>query len=512
MSWSSGPAAQGPGYQRQPRHGFFNSLRFSGWYRAQPRIIGGVCSGISARMGWDLSLVRILTVVAAVIIPVAVIAYALAWLFLPEAADGRIHVEETAAGRFDIAVVGGAFMVFIGLSSIGFSTAIGVGWPGLTELVGFVVVVLLFAFRAASKGNANNGGQAGPAFASPHASSASSPAPGPAAPGATASSAPSPGAGGPQGPHAFGPGGTPGGMHPGWVPPAAAPQPRRWSAPPAPTHRPRSVSARVNLAVTGLLILVVAAMATGMYLTGLGRTIPFVTGEDAAQTMSRLVVISGGTCLLIVGLCLSWAALRDRTAAWLMTLSIIGVLFAIPTALIGTEATHGRLINPGPAFVNTSSSTTLDWTTDHVQVVSRVSSTTLDLTGAPVGTTKTISVSTFAPPRLTIQATEGQPVQVLCQSSITSVSTNMSDDGWAASLNKCPGQVVSSPSWGKAGLGGITILIDDDADLDELTIVSRPDASHTWEAGDPASPHTPSPSTAPSTSPSPTPADTQSGN
>ena len=95
MSWSNGPSDQGGAYgQRPPRKRFFESMRASGWYRAHPRVIGGVCSGVAARTGWAMSLVRVLTVLAAFFIPVVPLAYALGWLLLPEAQDGRIPLEE----------------------------------------------------------------------------------------------------------------------------------------------------------------------------------------------------------------------------------------------------------------------------------------------------------------------------------------------------------------------------------------------------------------------------------
>jgi len=133
MSWSTGTPDPNAGYeQRPPRSGFFDSIRGSGWYRAKPRVIGGVCSGISARQGWDLSLVRVLVAVGAFFIPVVPLAYGLAWLLLPEAEDGRIHVEETLEGRFDVAVIGGALMVLASVSSllsdIGFFSVLGIGW------------------------------------------------------------------------------------------------------------------------------------------------------------------------------------------------------------------------------------------------------------------------------------------------------------------------------------------------------------------------------------------------
>ena len=119
MSWSQGPSDPGAAFQQRPsRHSFFESMRNSGWYRAHPRVIGGVCSGISARQGWDLSLVRVFVVIAAFFLPIVSLAYALAWLLLPEAADGRIHLEETIEGRFDIAVLGGGFLALVSLSSL----------------------------------------------------------------------------------------------------------------------------------------------------------------------------------------------------------------------------------------------------------------------------------------------------------------------------------------------------------------------------------------------------------
>ena len=70
------------------------------WYTAAPnavpvtgllrlhegRAIAGVCAGLSWYYGWDLALVRIVTVLSAVLLcPVGIIAYLAAWLIIPEA-------------------------------------------------------------------------------------------------------------------------------------------------------------------------------------------------------------------------------------------------------------------------------------------------------------------------------------------------------------------------------------------------------------------------------------------
>lgn len=102
----NGPAFQGPGHHSNPgTYGqsgmdrFFNSIRAMNLYRAQPRVLGGVCSGISQRYGIDMTLVRILFIVAA-LLGFGGFLYSLAWAFLPEVEDGRIHVEQALHGDF----------------------------------------------------------------------------------------------------------------------------------------------------------------------------------------------------------------------------------------------------------------------------------------------------------------------------------------------------------------------------------------------------------------------------
>ena len=551
MSWSNGTTDPSAQYQqRPPRSGFFE------WYRAKPRVLGGVCSGISAHQGWDLSLVRVLVVVTAFFMPLVVLAYGLAWLLLPEAEDGRIHVEEAIEGRFDIAVIGGALMILAALSSmfsdVGIFGIMGIGWFTL------IIVALSFSGIAAaivglSLSRNRNAGQQRPSYGAAHyeapRNNAPSAAPTPNATGASApfaaaspaadgTGAPDPGLKPEQGPAGFPAYGVPSDFqstptaaspqagprpaaattsapHPGWTPPASAPTPRRWNVPPTPTHRPRTVSGRVNLAITGLLVLITAAVFAGLYWADKGLSIPFITGETADQTIARIITIGGGVCLLVVGLSLAVAALRDRSAGWLTALSVIGIIMAFPTAAIGTQAARPTdfHINVRPGIVGTQ--TTLDWTVDKVSGGNPAGTTLLDLSGAPVGTTKTIIVDWQAWSRLTIQMAEGQPVQIICQSSIDDLSTNMDGDGWASALNNCAGATATSPSWGKPSLGGITILITDDADIDTLTIVQSPDASGTWGSTPTQTPSaTPSatPSTAPSATPSPTPTGSQSGN
>ena len=572
MSWSNGATDPSAQYQqRPPRSSFFDSIRGSGWYRAQERAIGGVCSGIAARQGWDLSLVRIVMVVATFCMPVVAIGYGLAWLLLPEAADGRIHAEETMEGHFDIAVIGGVFMILAGLSSsmsaVGIVGGIGLGWLQLLALaagITAVVVVLVSITRSTSGAPQTGPNRTTPQYGNPQygnpqygapqygtpqygtpqqqASTAGASAPfGHSAPGAEDTGTTMPQQQNAQAPEGFPTYGVPAGSagsagaprptgaatsatqgtnagprpaaarptqpHPGWTPPPSAPRPRQWTPRPAPTHRPRTVSARANLAITGLLVLVAAAVFTGIYMVDKGPAIPFITAATQSQTIARIIVIGGGVCLIIVGLSLAIAALRDRSAGWLTTLSILGLILALPTAAIGTEATHNAITTIGSTIQNPTSDQTVDWTVSSVHGSSPLSTVTLDLSGAPAGTTKSITVSWQAWQNLTIKVAEGQPVQIVCQSSIDSLATNMDNDGWAAPLRDCSDKTATSPSWGKSSLGGITVLITQDAELENLTILQTPDTSGTW-----GSTPAPTPSATPSPVPSPTPTGSQSGN
>ena len=559
MSWSHGPSDPSGDYQqRPPRNRFFESMRGSGWYRAQPRVIGGVCSGVAARTGWDMSLVRVLTVLAAFFIPFVPLAYALGWLLLPEAQDGRIHLEEALEGRFDIAVVGGIVLGLFSLSSLIPSVGLIFGGAGIgfgsffaLAIIGGLIGLVYLVVASASSSNKRRGPGAPGQYGTPRyggqqygtpqyggqqgASPAGDSAPfggttpsasgaGPASPGQASPEHPagypfygvpadSPSASGAAGAQA-GPrpaAARPSQPHPGWRPPAGPPKPRQWTPRPAPTHRPRTVSARANLAITGLLVLVAAAVFAGIYMVDKGPAIPFITAATQSQTIARIIVIGGGVCLIIVGLSLAIAALRDRSAGWLTTLSILGLILALPTAAIGTEATHNAITTIGSTIQNPASDKTVDWTVSSVHGSSPLSTVTLDLSGAPAGTTKSITVSWQAWQNLTIKVAEGQPVQIVCQSSIDSLATNMDNDGWAAPLRDCSDKTATSPSWGKSSLGGITVLITQDAELENLTILQTPDSSGTW-GSTPAPTPSATPSTTPSPAPSPTPTGSQSGN
>lgn len=161
-NYGRGPQSQsGPHYSStypRPPFGaaFFESLRASRWRRPQQRWVGGVCAAVAAQSGWDVALVRGITLVAALILgaPVAV-AYALAWAFIPEQLDGRIHAESLLLGRPDVAHLGQALLLMSlftpnpGLSfTLGNNDvfSIGLGFSAFILML-LVSAVILIAYR-----------------------------------------------------------------------------------------------------------------------------------------------------------------------------------------------------------------------------------------------------------------------------------------------------------------------------------------------------------------------------
>ncbi|MFJ6279763.1 PspC domain-containing protein [Arthrobacter subterraneus] len=105
-SSADGPAGPGAGF-----FGWVRSLRIT---RGQDRWIGGVATGISARTGLDVVLVRGLFVVLAIFGGIGLLVYGLAWALLPEP-DGRIHAESAARGSWTSGMTGALVASLLGL-------------------------------------------------------------------------------------------------------------------------------------------------------------------------------------------------------------------------------------------------------------------------------------------------------------------------------------------------------------------------------------------------------------
>lgn len=117
----------GQGGQKPPKRfgaSFFAWIRRSGMMRGDDRWIGGVCSGLAARLGWSPTLVRALVLGSAVLGGFGLALYAIAWVLLPDARDGRILAEELIAGRWDWNMLGAIIVLVMTLAIPGVGFAV----------------------------------------------------------------------------------------------------------------------------------------------------------------------------------------------------------------------------------------------------------------------------------------------------------------------------------------------------------------------------------------------------
>ncbi|MBP2264921.1 phage shock protein PspC (stress-responsive transcriptional regulator) [Pseudarthrobacter sp. PvP004] len=156
-SGSYPPAGSAPQASQQ---NFFDWIRNQGVRRGPDRWIGGVASGVAHRFGIDPLIVRGIFIVLALFAGVGVLLYGVAWALLPEP-DGRIHVQEAAAGRWSGGMTGALITTIIGLPSLGRGFW-GWGWDGLPGLFWtlfwmggvFYLIYFLVQRNKASKGTA----------------------------------------------------------------------------------------------------------------------------------------------------------------------------------------------------------------------------------------------------------------------------------------------------------------------------------------------------------------------
>lgn len=293
----------------QPEN-FFDWIRSQGIHRGRERWVGGVASGIAGRFGVDPLIVRGILIVLTVFAGVGVLLYGIAWALLPEP-DGRIHVQEAAAGRWSSGMTGALITTIIGFPSLGTGVwgwdRYGVG-PFIWTVfwVGGVIYLIYYLTQRNKPRNGvtplspgpQAGGPAGPAYpqAAGTASTLSTPAT-PTAPFATT------GYGASTALPRYGESTVPG---PGWgapppsgsVPPPGGgyrPVPAGGSVPPA---KPRNFGPGAPaVAVTAGLALLVGG---GIKALDVANVIDLGTSSNAVVWASAAVVLGLG--ILIAGL------------------------------------------------------------------------------------------------------------------------------------------------------------------------------------------------------------------
>lgn len=319
------PAPGGP-------NGFFAAIRRTGLVRSHDRWVGGVAGGLAARFGIDPLLVRGLVGVT-LLMGFGFVLYGIAWALLPEQTDGRIHLEETIRGSFDVALLGAIALVVVGLSwgDRWFSWGPwGTGWLGAFAWAAAVVVGIVIVASAVRQRKDRHPGP--PAWQPPSQEghtpmTSTSPAGTPAGP-------PAAGAPIPPAPGGRGPAPAPA---PTWSAPpawAAAPAPARgWNppppappvppVPPVPPAPPRPPRRGPGAALTGVVVAVILLGLAGL-----------LAADRAGWYTGPIlpVVIGGG--VVLVGVAIIVSGLRGRTAGGLTALAIIGMLIAGPAVVV----------------------------------------------------------------------------------------------------------------------------------------------------------------------------------
>lgn len=427
--YQNGPAFQAPGYQGAPgTYGqsgmdrFFNSIRAMNLYRAQPRVLGGVCSGISQRYGIDMTLMRILFIVAA-LLGFGGFLYALAWAFLPEVEDGRIHVEQALHGDFTGGLAGAIVLALFSGAPASVSIGFLPSFFGNSTLIGIAAVVAVLLIANSRRNSQNysgypygpggydggagygpdggNGGGTGGGYGSGGVGSENYDPN-----GAYASTRGYDGGVGPnegynstynggEGQQVFSapPVGSNGKPVPRWQGNYNAGGPRPIYQPYQPYQRKNwapGPGSMLSLITLGLLVMC---------------AIPMVLEQSL-----RSLVISAALAAGVMGLALAVCAVRGRHGGWISVMAVFSLIFGfMPIAAVTSAAPQSAL--------------DIDWQNVRVDksnynynymvpsIPNFVGETTLDLTQAPAGENRTITVNSFVG-QLTIKTAYGQSVRI----------------------------------------------------------------------------------------------------
>ena len=441
--YQNGPAFQGTGYQAPGYHSnsgtygqsgmdrFFNSIRAMNLYRAQPRVLGGVCSGISQRYGIDMTLMRILFIVAA-LLGFGGFLYSLAWAFLPEVEDGRIHVEQALHGDFTGGLAGAIVLALFSGAPASVSVGFLPSFFGNSTLIGIAAVVAVLLIANSRRNSQNysgypygSGGYDGGAGYGPDGGNGGGTDGGYGNSGvgsenydpngAYASTRGYDGGVGPNdGYNSTYDGGV--GPNDGYnsaynggegqqvfsAPPVGSngkPIPR-WqgnynAGGPRPNYQPYQrknwapgPGSMLSLITLGLLVMC---------------AIPMVLEQSL-----RSLVISAALAAGVMGLALAVCAVRGRHGGWISVMAVFSLIFGfMPIAAITSAAPQSAL--------------DIDWQNVRVDksnynymvpsIPNFVGETTLDLTQAPAGENRTITVNSFVG-QLTIKTAYGQSVRI----------------------------------------------------------------------------------------------------
>jgi signal transduction histidine kinase len=110
----------------------------------EDRLAGGVAAGLAARTGFDVTVVRIVFVLATLVSGVGAAIYVLAWLLVPVAGEDTAIASKAVTDRRGIALAAGlgslVAVVLVIASVLGAGWVGKVGWPLVVGVAGMVLV------------------------------------------------------------------------------------------------------------------------------------------------------------------------------------------------------------------------------------------------------------------------------------------------------------------------------------------------------------------------------------
>lgn len=146
----SAPSAQ------KPEAAFFRWIRESHVERTNDRVVAGVCGAIARELGWSVTLVRVLMVIAILFTGFGAVFYGLAWLLLPDELDHRILLEELCNGHWDWQFIGVILCLLLTFTG-GIVTGLGSlilwnWWDGWSIHLGGPILAMLLLYLCIEHG------------------------------------------------------------------------------------------------------------------------------------------------------------------------------------------------------------------------------------------------------------------------------------------------------------------------------------------------------------------------
>ena len=145
-------------------HGRWGRRRGPLWFRRGPRgtgplrrseedcLIGGVAAGVAARMGWDVTIVRTVFVLAALLSGFGAVPYVLAWLVVPPAGGSGSIVTRALTDRRGITLAAGLASLLVVILLVG--SALSASWLGSLLspwILSLAVLVLIWRNASAAE-------------------------------------------------------------------------------------------------------------------------------------------------------------------------------------------------------------------------------------------------------------------------------------------------------------------------------------------------------------------------